>query len=151
MPNCPQREHHFSPPFCHISTTYCLVCAIFTWVVYILFKNTIATKMGQNGAVLGEIPHFGTFPWEKIRKKGCQKEWKTKFHQTRFSATQKIPHHIYSTPVVGGAWAVPVHSVQEKHAQRTHRVPHNYDSSWHFNIWGEHIFEHKSILTETFL
>jgi hypothetical protein len=25
-------------------------------------KNSIATKMGQNGAVLGQIPHFGPFP-----------------------------------------------------------------------------------------
>jgi hypothetical protein len=29
--------------------------------------------MGQNGEVLGQIPHFGPFPLEKISKKGAKK------------------------------------------------------------------------------
>ena len=29
--------------------------------------------MGQNGAVLGQIPHFGPFPLEKISKRGAKK------------------------------------------------------------------------------
>jgi hypothetical protein len=36
-------------------------------------KNIIATKMGQNGAVLGQIPHFGPFPFEEISKRGAKK------------------------------------------------------------------------------
>jgi hypothetical protein len=48
-------------------------------------KKNIATKMGQNGAVVGQVPHFGPFPFKKSAK-GCQKGWKTKFHQIRFPA-----------------------------------------------------------------
>ena len=55
--------------------------------------------MGQNGAVLGQIPLFGPSPLEK-QHKGCQKGWKTKFHQIRFSAFQTTPYHVRSTPVV---------------------------------------------------
>jgi hypothetical protein len=29
-------------------------------------KFIIATKMGQNGAVLGQITHFGPFPFKNI-------------------------------------------------------------------------------------
>jgi hypothetical protein len=36
-------------------------------------KNIIATKMGQNGAVLGQIPHFGPLPLGENQQKGCQK------------------------------------------------------------------------------
>jgi hypothetical protein len=42
-------------------------------VSFISIKNIIATKMGQNGAVLGQIPHFGPFPLEKISKRGARK------------------------------------------------------------------------------
>jgi hypothetical protein len=40
--------------------------------------------MGQNGAVLGQIPQFGPFPFEKIRKKGCQKSGKSTFTKYTF-------------------------------------------------------------------
>jgi hypothetical protein len=36
-------------------------------------KNIIATKMGQNRAILGQIPQFGPFPFEKISKRGAKK------------------------------------------------------------------------------
>jgi len=55
--------------------------------------------MGQNGAVLGEIPHFGPFPKEK-QQKGCQNGWKTRFHQIWFSALQMTPYYVRSTCVV---------------------------------------------------
>ena len=29
--------------------------------------------MGQNGAVLGQMPHFGPFPLKKISKRGAKK------------------------------------------------------------------------------
>jgi hypothetical protein len=32
--------------------------------------NIIATKMGRNGAVVGQVPHSGPFPLETISKKG---------------------------------------------------------------------------------
>ena len=35
--------------------------------------NIIATKMGQNGAVLGQIPHYGPFSAEKKTAKGVPK------------------------------------------------------------------------------
>jgi len=33
-----------------------------------LHFNIIATKIGRNGAVVGQVPHFGPFPLEKISK-----------------------------------------------------------------------------------
>ena len=57
-------------------------------------------KNGANGAVVGQVPHFGPFPFKKNQRKGCQKGWKTKFHQIRFSACQTILDHKRSTPVV---------------------------------------------------
>ena len=29
--------------------------------------------MGQNGAVVGQVPHFGPFPFEKISRRGAKK------------------------------------------------------------------------------
>ena len=70
MCNCPRREPYFSPSFSHISPPTVLICVIF---IYISIKIIIATKMGQNGAVLGQIPHFGPFPFEEISKRGAKK------------------------------------------------------------------------------
>ena len=39
--------------------------------------------MGRNGAVVGQVPHFGPFPL-KYQQKGCQKGWNTKFHHNPF-------------------------------------------------------------------
>jgi len=36
-------------------------------------KNVIAIKMGQNGAVVGQVPHFGPFPLLKISQRGAKK------------------------------------------------------------------------------
>jgi hypothetical protein len=47
--------------------------SFFIKTIYISIQNIIATKMGQNGAVLGQIDHFGPFPLEKISKRGAQK------------------------------------------------------------------------------
>jgi hypothetical protein len=58
-------------------TTYCPDLCHF----HMTIKNIIATKLGQNGAVLSQIPYF-----PKKRRKVCQKGWKTKFHQTWFLA-----------------------------------------------------------------
>ena len=77
MPNCPWREPYFSPPLSHISPLTDLICVIFIWIVYISLKNTIATKMGQNGAVLGQMPHFGPFPLKKISKRDAKKGGKS--------------------------------------------------------------------------
>jgi len=33
--------------------------------------------MGQNRAVLGQMPHFGPFPLKKIRKRGAKKGGKS--------------------------------------------------------------------------
>jgi len=33
--------------------------------------------MGQNGAVLGQMPHFGPFPLKKISKRGAKKGGKS--------------------------------------------------------------------------
>ena len=40
---------------------------------FFLYINIIATKMGRNGAVLGQILHFGPFPLEKINKRDAKK------------------------------------------------------------------------------
>jgi hypothetical protein len=53
----------------------------------------------KNGAEVGQVTHFGPFPLEKSAK-GVPKRVSTKFHQIRFSASQTIPHHKISTPVV---------------------------------------------------
>jgi hypothetical protein len=94
MSNCPRREPYFSPPFSHILPPTDLICVISIWIVYILVKNILPTKMGQNGAVLGEILHFGK------TAKGCQKRWKTKFHQIWFSALLTAPCYVRSTSVL---------------------------------------------------
>ena len=46
--------------------------------------------MGQNGAVLGQIPQFGPFPFEKIRKKGCQKSGKSTFTKYTFQTLERF-------------------------------------------------------------
>ena len=82
--NCPQREPYFSPSFSHISPPTDLICVSFVWIIYIPIKNTVATKLGQNKAVLGQIPHFGPFPLEKISTRGCQKGGNSTFTKYTF-------------------------------------------------------------------
>jgi len=43
---------------------------------------------------------FWPIPLRRNQQKGRQKGWNTKFHQIRFSASQTIPNHKRSTPVV---------------------------------------------------
>jgi hypothetical protein len=38
-----------------------------------LIKKIIATKMGQNDSVVGQILHFGPFSLEKISERGAKK------------------------------------------------------------------------------
>jgi hypothetical protein len=47
--------------------------------------------MGQNGAVVGQVPHFGPFPFEKSAKGG------PKWVENQVSACQTIPDHKIST------------------------------------------------------
>ena len=49
------------PYLCHLY--------IYIYIVYISIKNIIATKMGQNKAILGQIPHFGPLSLEKNSKR----------------------------------------------------------------------------------
>jgi hypothetical protein len=127
--NCPRREPHFSPPICHISPPTDPICVVFIWVVYILIKNTIATKMGQNGAVVGQVPHFGPFPLEKISKRGG----KSVGNQVRLSACQTILHHIRSTPVV--FWGEKRPWVECGGSIRKHSVP-NFELGFCTDRWG---------------
>ena len=132
--NCLRREPHFSPPICHISPPTDPIRVIFIWMVYISMKNIIATKMGQNGAVVGQIPHFGPFHLErKHQQKGCQKRWNTKFHQIRFSASQTIPHHKRSIPVV--FWGEKRPWVECGGSIRKHSVP-NFELDFCPDHWG---------------
>jgi len=73
MPGKPRREPHFLTPICHISPPTDPICVIFTWIVYISIKDIIATKMRQNGAVVGQVPHFGPFSLEIISKRDVKK------------------------------------------------------------------------------
>jgi hypothetical protein len=84
MSNCPLREPYFSPSFSHISPPTDLICVSFVWIIYIPIKNTVATKLGHNKAVLGQIPHFGPFPLEKISTRGCQKGGNSTFTKYTF-------------------------------------------------------------------
>jgi hypothetical protein len=61
--------------------------------------NIIATIMGQNGAVVGQVPQFGPFPLKKSAK-GVPKRWKINLHQIYFSNPRMIWYHKGSTPVV---------------------------------------------------
>ena len=56
--------------------------------------------MGQNGAVVGHVLHFGPFPLTNFSKRGAEKGGKPNNHQIWFSACQTIPDHKRSTPVV---------------------------------------------------
>jgi len=52
--------------------------------------------MGQNGAVVGQVPYFGPFPLEKISKRGAKKgekpsSTKSGFqHVKRFQIIQQV-------------------------------------------------------------
>jgi hypothetical protein len=43
-----------------------------------LKENIIATKMGRNGAVVGQVPHFGAILLGKISKRGAKMGGKPK-------------------------------------------------------------------------
>ena len=53
--------------------------------------------MGQNGAVIGQLTHFGPFPFEKISKRGAKKGGKPKStksgfqHVKRFLIIKEVP------------------------------------------------------------
>ena len=55
--------------------------------------------MGQNGAVLGQIPHFGPFPFKKFSKRGAKKV-EINLHQICFSNPRIIWYHKGSPPVL---------------------------------------------------
>jgi hypothetical protein len=40
--------------------------------------------MGQNGAVVGQVPHFGPFSFEQISKRGAKKDGKPTFTNYTF-------------------------------------------------------------------
>jgi hypothetical protein len=73
MSNCLRREPYFSPSFSHISPPNDPDLCHFYMNRLHFNKNSIATKMGQNGAVLGQILHFDPFPLQKINKRGAEK------------------------------------------------------------------------------
>jgi hypothetical protein len=89
MPGKPRRAPHFSPPICHISPPTDPSFVIFTGIVYILIKNGIATKIRQNEAVFGQVPHFGPFPFKKAAK-GVPK---------RVEQVQDPPNPVFSIPI----------------------------------------------------
>jgi len=101
-----------------------------TWFVSFLYdiiiKNIIARKTGQNRAVVGQVPHC-PFPL-KNQQKGCQKGWKTKFHQ--------IPDHKRSTPVV--FWGEKRPWVECDGSIRKHSVPEfaNFELDFCPDHWG---------------
>ena len=57
----------FTTNLSYLTTNWPDLCH-FVWTVYILIKNSIATNMGRNGAVVGQVPHFGPFPFQKSAK-----------------------------------------------------------------------------------
>jgi hypothetical protein len=78
--------------------------------------------MGQDGAVVGQVPHLGTFPWEKIRRRGAKKGG-IEFYQIRFSASQTVHHHKISTLVV--FWGEKRPWVERGGSIRKYPVPKN--------------------------
>jgi hypothetical protein len=60
-------------------------------------ENIIATKMERNGAIVGQVPHFGPFPIKSA--KGVPKRWKISLHQIYFSNPRMIWYHKGSPPV----------------------------------------------------
>ena len=91
MPNCPRREPHFSPPICHISPPTDPICVIFYINSLHSNKEYHCNKNGakQSSSWLGTP--FWPISLRENQQKGCQKGWKTKFHQIRFSAYRTIP------------------------------------------------------------
>ena len=66
--------------------------------------------MGQNGAAVGQVPHFGPFPLKKINKR-VPKRWKANLHQICFSKPRMILYHKGNPPVMfwderGPGWGV---------------------------------------------
>jgi hypothetical protein len=55
--------------------------------------------MGRNGAVVGQVPHFGPFPLEKISIRGAKRVENQVPPNPVFSMST-IPNHKRSTPVV---------------------------------------------------
>ena len=68
-------------------------------MVFFWWINIIATKMEWNDPVVGQIPHFGPFPFEKLTT-GVPKRWKTNLHQICFSNPRMIWYHKGSHPVL---------------------------------------------------
>jgi hypothetical protein len=60
-----------------------------------LIKNVNATKMGQNGAVVGQVPHSGPFPFEKSAQgqteKGAKKGGKPSSTKSGFQHPKRFP------------------------------------------------------------
>jgi len=100
MPNCPRREPHFSPPICHISPPTDPICVIFYINSLHSNKEYHCNKNGAKQSSSWPGTPFRTISLGNNQQKECQKKWKTKFHQIRFSACQTIPDHKRSTPVV---------------------------------------------------
>ena len=46
--------------------------------------------MGQNGAVVGQVPHFGPFPLEKISKRGTKKGGKPSSIKSGFQHVKRF-------------------------------------------------------------
>ena len=46
--------------------------------------------MGQNGAVVGQVSHFGPFPFEKISKRGAKKGGKPKSTKSGFQHVKRF-------------------------------------------------------------
>jgi len=46
--------------------------------------------MGQNGAVVGQVPHFGPFPLEKISKRGTKKGGKPSSTKSSFQHPKRF-------------------------------------------------------------
>jgi hypothetical protein len=92
-----RRELHFLTPIDHISPPTDPIFVIFTRAVY---KEYHCNKNGAKRSSSWPGTPLWPISLEQNQQKGCQKGWKTKFHQIRFSASQTISRHKWSTPVV---------------------------------------------------
>jgi hypothetical protein len=74
---------------CIKKVTFQDICSVVT-PSDIQIKNIIATKMGRNRAIVGQVPHFGPFPLELISKRGAKKGGKPSTTKSGFQHVKRF-------------------------------------------------------------
>ena len=87
----PRREpkQHLTTKLSYLTTNWPDLCHFYMNSLH-FNKNSIATKMGRNGAVVGQVPHFGPFPFNKFSKRGAKKGGKPSSAKSGFQRVKRF-------------------------------------------------------------